>query len=120
MPLRAALPVSKALRKTHSYLRLRHSRSMKTLSIQRPRPSMETRIPASFNVVVKAKLVNWLPWTPFCLSSGDAGLIDLPVAPRDDVEDLSRDVALEGPDGIELGMTFGGAPGDVSLCRGIG
>ena len=61
MPLRTSLPVSKALRKTHSYLRLRHSRSMKTLSIQRPRPSMEMRMPASFNVVVKAKLVNWLP-----------------------------------------------------------
>src|SRR6185312_265520 len=47
MPLRASLPVSKALRKTHSYLRLRHSRSMKTLSIQRPRPSMEMRMPAA-------------------------------------------------------------------------
>lgn len=35
MPLRASLPFSKALRKTHSYLRLRHSRSMKMLSIQR-------------------------------------------------------------------------------------
>jgi hypothetical protein len=34
---------------------------MKTLSIQRPRPSMEMRMPASFSVVVKAKLVNWLP-----------------------------------------------------------
>ena len=61
MPLRALLPVSKALRKTHSYLRLRHSRSMKTLSIQRPRPSMEMRMPASFSVVVKAKLVNCEP-----------------------------------------------------------
>ena len=61
MPLRALLPVSKALRKTHSYLRLRHSRSMKTLSIQRPRPSIEMRMPASFSVVVKAKLVNCEP-----------------------------------------------------------
>jgi hypothetical protein len=34
---------------------------MKTLSIQRPRPSMEMRMPASFSVVVKAKLVNWRP-----------------------------------------------------------
>ena len=33
MPLRASLPVSKAARKTHSYLRLRHSRSMKTLCV---------------------------------------------------------------------------------------
>src|SRR5690606_40839023 len=68
MPLRASLPVSKALRKTHSYLRLRHSRSMKTLSIQRPRPSMEMRMPASFNVVVKAKLVNCDPWSVLKMS----------------------------------------------------
>ena len=61
MPLRAALPVSKALRNTHSYLRLRHNRSMKTLSIQRPRPSMEMRMPASLSVAVKAKRVNCAP-----------------------------------------------------------
>jgi len=120
MPLRAPLPVSKALRKTHSYLRLRHSRLMKTLSIQRPRPSMEMRIPASFSVVVKAKLVNWLPWSAFCLSSGYAGLIDLPVAPRDNVEDLPRDGALEGPDCIQLGMSFGDAFGNRGLCGWIG
>ena len=41
----------------------RQTRSMKTLSIQRPRPSIETRMPTSFNVFVKAKLVNWLPWS---------------------------------------------------------
>jgi hypothetical protein len=33
---------------------------MKTLSIQRPRPSIEMRMPASLSVVVKAKLVNWV------------------------------------------------------------
>ena len=56
---------------------------------------------------MKSWLVNWLPWTPFCLSSGDAGLIDLPVASCDDVEDLAGDVALEGANSIEFGMTFG-------------
>jgi hypothetical protein len=30
---------------------------MKTLSIQRPRPSIEMRMPASFKVLVKAKLL---------------------------------------------------------------
>jgi hypothetical protein len=43
MPLRASFPVSKALRKTHSYLKLRHNHSIKAFSIPRPRPSMEMR-----------------------------------------------------------------------------
>src|SRR5690554_4744639 len=68
MPRRASLPVSNALRKTHSYLRLRHSRSMKTLSIQRPRPSIEMRMPAPFSVVVKAKLVNCEHWSVLKMS----------------------------------------------------
>jgi len=38
-----------------------HTLSMKTLSIQRPRPSIEMRMPASLNVLVKAKLVNCEP-----------------------------------------------------------
>lgn len=61
-------------------------------------------------------LVNWEPWTPFCLSSCDAGLIDLPVAPRDDVEDLARDVAFKGSDGIELGMPLAEAFGLHDVC----
>jgi hypothetical protein len=44
-----------------SYLRLRHSRSMNTLSSHRPRPSIEMRTPAPASVPVKAALVNWLP-----------------------------------------------------------
>jgi hypothetical protein len=38
-----------------------HHRSMNTLSIHRPRPSIETRIPASCNIETKRGLVNWLP-----------------------------------------------------------
>jgi hypothetical protein len=34
---------------------------MKTLSIQRPRPSMLMRTSASRRTLVNAKLVNWLP-----------------------------------------------------------
>ena len=45
----------------HSYLSDRHSRSMNTLSVQRPRPSIETRTPASDGVVAEAKLVNCEP-----------------------------------------------------------
>src|SRR5712675_1996197 len=46
-----------------SYFKLRHSRSMNTLSIHRPRPSIEMRTPAAPSVPVKAALVNWLPWS---------------------------------------------------------
>ena len=34
---------------------------MNTLSIQRPRPSIETRTSASMRTPVKAEPVNWLP-----------------------------------------------------------
>jgi hypothetical protein len=40
------------------YFTVRQSRSMKTLSIQRPLPSMEILTPWSFSVPVKSKLVN--------------------------------------------------------------
>src|SRR5258708_23935688 len=46
-----------------SYFRLRHSRSMNTLSIHRPRPSIEMRMSEVASVPVKAALVNWLPWS---------------------------------------------------------
>jgi hypothetical protein len=42
-------------RRTHALART------KTLSIQRPRPSIEMRMSASFKVLVKAKLVNCEP-----------------------------------------------------------
>jgi hypothetical protein len=53
---------------TSSYFSERHSRSMKTLSIQRPRPSIETLIPAATSVPVKAAPVNWLPWSVLKIS----------------------------------------------------
>jgi hypothetical protein len=34
---------------------------MKTLSIQRPRPSIETWTPACISSSVNCRLVNWLP-----------------------------------------------------------
>ena len=96
----ASLPVSKALRNTHSYFSDRHNRSMKTLSIQRPRPSIEMRMSASFSVLVKAKLVNCEPWTPFCLSSRDVNLVDLLLAAVDDAKNFASNVALQGSDGV--------------------
>jgi hypothetical protein len=41
---------------------------MKTLSIHRPRPSIEMRTPAAASVPVKAALVNWLPWSVLKIS----------------------------------------------------
>src|SRR5271165_4507834 len=41
---------------------------MNTLSIQRPRPSIETRTPALISTPVKASLVNWLPWSVLKIS----------------------------------------------------
>src|SRR5690606_37022903 len=32
--------------------------------------------------------IGWFPWTPFCLSSDDPGLIDLLLATHDDAEDF--------------------------------
>ena len=60
-PARNAEPVSNAWRYMHSYFRLRHSRSMNTLSIHRPRPSIEMRTPASRKTPVNRGEVNWLP-----------------------------------------------------------
>jgi len=37
------------------------------------------------------------------VSSRDLGLIDLFVAPHDDIEDFARDVAFEAPNGFKLG-----------------
>jgi hypothetical protein len=41
---------------------------MNTLSIQRPRPSIEMRTPASISTLVKSALVNWLPWSVLKIS----------------------------------------------------
>jgi hypothetical protein len=44
-------------------LERRHSRSMKTLSIHRPHPSIEITASAAASGPLKAALVNWLPWS---------------------------------------------------------
>ena len=71
-------------------------------------------------VPVKSSLVNWLPWTPFCLSSGDLGLIDRLVAPHDEGEDLAGDIAFQGPNGFKLRMPFSNAFGHIFLGFRIG
>ena len=41
---------------------------MNTLSIQRPRPSIEMRTPASISPRVNSEPVNWLPWSVLKIS----------------------------------------------------
>jgi len=53
---------------TSSYFKLRHSRSTKTLSHQRPRPSMLIRTPAVSSLSVNAPLVNCAPWSVLKIS----------------------------------------------------
>ena len=50
-----------AFRCTSSYLIERHNRSMKMLSMKRPRPSIEIAMPAASSMPVKAALVNCAP-----------------------------------------------------------
>ena len=67
---------------------------------------MEIATPASASAPVKAAEVNCEPWTPFCLSSGNSRCVDFLAALRDECEDLSGEVALQGSNGVEFGMPF--------------
>src|SRR5215207_9821488 len=58
---------------------------------------------------------NCTPRTPFYVSSGDLGLIDRPLPPRDEGVNLAGDVGFEAADRLQLGVTFGDAAGDVGL-----
>src|SRR6476646_6692343 len=93
---------------------------MNTLSIQRPRPSMEIATPASARAPVKAAEVNCEPWTPFCLSSGDSCGVDLSAALSDEREDLPGEVALQGSNGVEFVMPLGKSASDVVLGPVVG
>lgn len=75
---------------------------MKTLSIQRPRPSIEMHTPAPCSRPVNRGEVNWLPWMPFCVSSGNWELIDLAAALADEGKDLACDVAFNAANGLEF------------------
>ena len=93
---------------------------MKTLSIQRPRPSIETRTAASISTPAKAARVNWLPWTPFCLSSGDSSGVDFLAALRDAREDLSGEVTLQGSNDVKLRVPFGYSTCDIVFGSLVG
>src|SRR5512140_3522586 len=85
---------------------VRQKRSTKTLSRHAPLPSMLIEMALLISTLVNSVLVNWLPWTPFCLSSGDSRGVDLPASPSDEGEDLSGKVTLQGSNGVEFGMPF--------------
>ena len=78
------------------------------------------RIPAFWSTPVKRGEVNWLPWTPFCLSSDDLCCVDFPTTLSDEGEDLSGKVTLQGSDGVEFGMPFGDSPSNVVLGSLVG
>src|SRR4051794_33899776 len=59
------------------------------------------------------------PRTPFCLSSGDARLIDLLLALPDEQEHLTCDVAFEAADRLHLGMALTDALGHVRLSASL-
>ena len=61
-----------------SYVIDRHRCSTKRSSGDASLPSMLIAISAFTKTLMKAWLVNCEPWTPFYVSSGDAGLIDDP------------------------------------------
>ncbi len=94
--------------------------SMAALSQTLPERLIEQLTPLSAISFWNCSLVYWLPWSPFCLSSGDLGLVDRGVAARDQVEDLASDVALQGPNGFELRVPFSDAFGHVDLGFRIG
>jgi len=72
------------------------------------------------NRPVKAMLVNWEPWTPFCLSSGNSRGVDFLATLCDEREDLSRKVAFQGSNGVEFGMPFCYSTGNVILGSLVG
>ena len=77
-------------------------------------------MPASARRSVYLIETYWLPRTPFCLSSSDAGLVYLLLAARDEREDLASNIALEGSNGVELGMSLGNTLRHIGLCLRIG
>src|SRR3984957_21309890 len=60
-------------------------------------------------------LLYWLPWTPFCLSSGHLGGVDFSTALSDERENLSGEVTLQGSNDVEFGMPFRDPTSNIGL-----
>src|SRR5271155_736170 len=94
--------------------------SARALSYLSPTLPTEGSMPASAKRSVYLIETYWLPRTPFCLSSGDSRGVDFLSPLRDEREDLSGEVALQGANGVELGMPFGESARDVVLGPLVG
>ena len=87
-------------------------------------PAAEAELLAlwAFDLTLATRL-RWprpLPRTPFCLSSGDLGGVDFLSPLRDEREDLSGEIALQGSNGVEFGMPFCGPTSDIVLRSLVG
>src|SRR5215204_6227008 len=105
---------------TRSVLSEAKKLSMGALSRQLPRRLIEGWMPCRSSTARYGPEAYVTPRMPFCLSSGDPALVDFPSSVADESEHLARDVALQAPNGLQLGMTFGDALCDVGLGAGIG
>ena len=77
-------------------------------------------MPASAKRSVYLIETDWLPRTPFCLSSGNLGGVDFSAALSDEREDLSGEVTLQGSNGVEFGMPFRDPTSNIVLGSLIG
>src|SRR6185312_3520347 len=100
---------------TRSVLSEAKKLSMGALSRQLPRRLIDGWIPCHSSTARYGPEAYCTPRTPFCLSSGDPALVDLPLSVADEREHLACDVALEAPNGLQLGMPLSDALCDIGL-----
>src|ERR671939_897591 len=100
---------------TRSVLSEAKKLSIGALSRQLPRRLMDCRMPCRSNTARYGPEAYCTPRTPFCLSSRDPALVDFPLSLADQREDLTRDVALQAPNGLQLGVAFGDALGHIGF-----
>src|SRR5919202_7866 len=88
---------------------------MGALSKKLPRRLIDCSMPCRSSTARYGPEAYCTPRTLFCLSSRDAGLVDLPLPLHDECEHLARNVAFETADRLQLGMALGNAFGHVRL-----
>jgi hypothetical protein len=90
------------------------------LSKQFPLPDIEIEMPFFLGSAWYSMEQYWLPRTPFCLSSGNLGGVDFSATLSDQRKDLSGEVTLQSPNGIEFGMPFCDPTSNVVLGSLVG
>src|SRR5260370_17220768 len=101
----AAWRVSKTVPSSSSVFMLPKNLSMGALSQQSPLRLIEQSILCWSSRRRYARAAYWLPRTPFCLSSGNLGLVYLASAVGDQAKHLTSDVAFQASDDLHLRMT---------------